>query len=247
MIQTIVTLPSERLQHEVDIHVLLPDVRTQATRVLWLLHGWYGKGCDWLMKTRLQVLAEPLDLVIVMPDAGNNYYSDVPGAAMQTVLIDDIMPAIQQLFGLSTTRFDNVIAGLSMGGYGAVKFALSYPQLFAKALSLSGALDIASEYHADWSRQKDFRRLFGSYTDFAGSNNDLMQLIKQPRAAKVPLTLYCGQADFLLPASQSFYAQAQKQGCQVSLTVDAGAHNWQYWDAHVPLVLRWALKREAEL
>ena len=86
---------------------------------------------------------EGLNLAVIMPAVQNSFYTDmVHGGKFLTFLTEELPAMLHDLFPLSTERADTFVAGLSMGGYGAFKLALTRPDLYAAAASLSGALDI---------------------------------------------------------------------------------------------------------
>ncbi len=112
-------------------------------RVLYLLHGYSDDQTAWQRWTSIERYAEGLNLAVVMPAAQNSFYTDmVHGGKFFTFLTEELPAVVHDLFPLSTERADTFVAGLSMGGYGAFKLALSRPDLYAAAASLSGALDI---------------------------------------------------------------------------------------------------------
>ena len=120
--------------------------------------------------------------------------------------------------GISPAREDNYIAGLSMGGYGALKAALTFPQRYAAACSLSGALDIPFMFDTYKVEGEAFyKSIFGSKEDFVGSTNDLFALLKKDaqNGVKLPeIFLSCGTSDRILPAAAGFTRNA---GCSASL------------------------------
>lgn len=145
---------SEYLATNTDVNIILPDKPREKTpaqfygsgekyRVLWLLHGTFGDYTDWLRKSNIETYACERDLVVVMPSANNSNYVNWPnfctGYNAWDYLFDELMPLVQGWFPVSGKREDNFIAGLSMGGNGAVQYAMAHPEKFAGAASLSNA------------------------------------------------------------------------------------------------------------
>ena len=138
------------LRRNTDINVILPTPReegqvlTTGWPVLYLLHGMHGDYNSWVYNSNIIRYAEDHGVAVVMPSALNSFYQDmVHGERFFTYLTEELPQYIQTLFPVSKKREDTFIAGLSMGGYGAYLLALSRPDLYSAAASLSGALDMA--------------------------------------------------------------------------------------------------------
>ncbi|WP_029291789.1 alpha/beta hydrolase family protein, partial [Cellulomonas sp. HZM] len=146
---------SETLELSTAMTVLLP----QATRaqigltgvagdqpppVLYLLHGLSDDETIWTRRTSIERYAAERGIAVVMPRAGRSFYTDeLHGSRYWTFLSDELPHVVGQLFRVSAEPEDTFVAGLSMGGYGALRWALRRPERFAAAASLSGALDVA--------------------------------------------------------------------------------------------------------
>ncbi len=160
--------------------------------MLYLLHGLSDDSSAWLRYTSIERYAAPLGLAVVLPQVQRSFYSDeVHGARYWTFLSEELPSVVQSFFRVSARREDTFVAGLSMGGYGALKWALHHPDRFAAAASLSGALDVVG-----LSRQPDRRDLFARvYGDTVGPHDDLFALLDgtDPSAAP-PLYVGCGTA-----------------------------------------------------
>jgi S-formylglutathione hydrolase FrmB len=113
--------------------------------VLYLLHGLSDDDTIWLRRTSIERYVAPLGLAVVMPQVGRSFYADEEhGNRYWTFLSEELPRLCHEFFRLSARREDTFVAGLSMGGYGALKWALRDPGRFAAAASLSGALDVAA-------------------------------------------------------------------------------------------------------
>jgi S-formylglutathione hydrolase FrmB len=139
------------LYRNVEFNVLIPtptshggQLRREPFKVLYLLHGLHGDAHSWLHRSNIQRHIEEIgDFIIVMPDGQNSFYQDMAqGEKFFTYLTQELPEYIQSIFPVSRKREDTFVAGLSMGGYGAWLLALSCPQKYAAAASLSGALDM---------------------------------------------------------------------------------------------------------
>lgn len=143
---------SATLDRDVTMQVYLPDgydrEKSDKYPVIYMLHGAGGLNTDWLVKGGLKVTADQLiargklrDSVIIMPTFGpTTWYIDGNADKAETVFIKEFIPYIEEKFNVSSDRSDRSIAGLSMGGYGALNLSLSYPQLFCSAGVLSPAI-----------------------------------------------------------------------------------------------------------
>jgi putative tributyrin esterase len=210
--------------------------------VLYLLHGMSDDSTTWLRRTSIERYVAPLGLAVVMPQVHRSYYTDeVYGGRYWTFLTEELPALVSRFFRVSDRREETFVAGLSMGGYGAFKWALREPHRFAAAASLSGALDVAGASTGRF-RPEDprmFDRLFDG-EPVAGSANDLMALLRRAKPAELPaLGLWCGTEDGLLPANQRFLTLAETTGVELDVTLGPGEHEWGYWDAVIQQVLAW--------
>jgi putative tributyrin esterase len=147
---------SEALGLATSMTVLVPQpTRTQirvvgapsgaSPPVLYLLHGLSDDDTMWLRSTSIERYVAPLGLAVVMPQVHRSFYADQPdGGRYWTFLSEELPELVGSMFQVSQRRKDTFVAGLSMGGYGAFKWALRHPERFAAAASLSGVLDIAN-------------------------------------------------------------------------------------------------------
>jgi S-formylglutathione hydrolase FrmB len=237
---------SASLNRDMHYRVLLPrGYQTGAKHfaVLYLLHGLYGDYSNWVNNTKLEQYAKPLPLIIVMPDAGDSWYTNsatLPGDKYEDYIVKDLIPEIDTHFRTIRTRAARALAGLSMGGYGAMKFALKYPEIFAFAGSLSGAFD--APLNLD-SRVPEFREklllVFGPRDDPNRSANDLFLLLDQIDASHLPfLYVECGTEDGFLPINREFVSSLPRRKIAYEYEETPGDHSWNYWDRSVQDVLR---------
>jgi S-formylglutathione hydrolase FrmB len=143
---------SPALGRETTARVLTPegfDSARDHLPVLWLLHGGFGSSGDWTNTGDAEALTAGLPLIVVMPDAGTGgWYADWRAATpegpqrWETLHLDELRPFIEERYQTRTDRGGRAVAGLSMGGFGALHHAARHPDLFAFAASFSGAVDI---------------------------------------------------------------------------------------------------------
>ncbi|MFG3701314.1 alpha/beta hydrolase [Micromonospora sp. NPDC047620] len=209
--------------------------------VLYLLHGLSDDDTIWLRRTSIERYVAPLGLAVVMPQVGRSFYSDEEhGNRYWTFLSEELPGLCHQFFRLSARREDTFVAGLSMGGYGALKWALRDPGWFAAAASLSGALDVAGRRH-DPVHPIDaqvWHTVFGERA-VTGSDDDILALLDKAANDLPALYVACGTEDFLYEDNQTFVAAARERGVPLTVDFSPGAHDWAYWDAKIQDVLAW--------
>ncbi|PWU57476.1 esterase [Micromonospora sp. S4605] len=212
--------------------------------VLYLLHGLTDDDTIWLRRTSIERYVAPLGLAVVMPQVSRSFYTDEEhGNRYWTFLSSELPQVCSSFFRLSQRRADTFVAGLSMGGYGAVKWALREPDRFAAAASLSGALDVATRRHhptspldpAVWHTVFGERRVTGTEDDTIA----LLDRYGDGRADAPELYVACGTEDFLFEDSVHFVETARRRGIPLTVDFSPGTHDWAYWDAKIQDVLAW--------
>lgn len=243
-----VDLHSDALGTGASLTVVLPQrtgglmgdasrARDGGHPVLYLLHGMSDDDTSWARRTSLERYAAPLGLVVVMPSVRTSWYSDtVGGERFWTYLSQELPAFVASTFSVSSAREDTFVAGVSMGGYGALKWALRAPGRFAAAASLSGALDVAGLMGHE-GLGPVLHRAFG---EAPAPEDDLYALLRRADPAALPaLYACCGTEDQMAEQSPRFAAAAQERGVPVTLEMGPGDHDWRYWDAAVQRVLDW--------
>lgn len=213
---------------------------------LYLLHGLSDDHTAWQRRTSLERYVEGVNLAVIMPAVQRSFYADTTTGQRYWTFISEEVPAMaRHFFPLSGERNDNYVAGLSMGGYGAFKLALTHPERYAAAASLSGALDVVRLAQDEQAAgQGELRHIFGEARALAGSPNDLFHLAAQLVAQDRPrphLYQWCGREDFLHADNLRFRERAKKLGLALRYEEGPGGHDWLCWDAQIQQVLAWLL------
>ncbi|MHC4885868.1 MAG: alpha/beta hydrolase [Planctomycetota bacterium] len=212
--------------------------------VLYLFHGLSDDHSIWCRRTGLERYAAEHNLVVVMPNVHRSFYTDMKVGGNYFSHVADELPRLASHFlPVSTAREDSYVAGLSMGGYGAFKLALSRPEQYAAAASFSGAVDMMGLYDR-WEGEQGamMRAVFGTRDEFSGSENDLMALADRLAASDVPrprLYQSCGTEDFLYEDNIAFRDHARNLGVELEYHERPGAHEWGFWDVEIEKTLRW--------
>jgi S-formylglutathione hydrolase FrmB len=203
--------------------------------VLYLLHGLSDDSTAWLRFTSIERYAAPLGVAVVMPAVQRSFYADeAHGARFWTHLSQELPEVVRSFFRVSQRREDTFVAGLSMGGYGALKWALHQPERFAAAASLSGALDLAGLLP---ERPELFARV---YDGRIGPHDDLFTLLEAADPAALPsLFVGCGTEDALHDGNLRFVAAARAAGAELRTDFGPGEHEWGLWDRMIADVLAW--------
>src|SRR5579859_3914593 len=123
---------SKSLNKATAADVLLPECDSSGPfAVMYLLHGLSDDHTIWQRRTSIERYVADLPLIVVMPDGGRGFYTDAQeGAAYETAIVRDLVDYIDRMFPTMADRSGRCVGGLSMGGYGAIKLALKYPDLF---------------------------------------------------------------------------------------------------------------------
>lgn len=232
---------SEALRQAVCVNVVLPDNAGQAPlKTLWLLHGLSDNHNSWMQYTSVARYAGEYGLAVVMPGADRSWYTDNAGGNRYfTFLTEELPKKMGDCFKwYSPAREDNLIAGLSMGGYGALKAALTCPEQYGFCASLSGALDITRENRP--GDVDEWRSIFGfdlqSAGELAGTKHDLFALADGGRELPY-LYLWCGTEDSLIDINRAFSARLSALNIAHTFECSEGDHTWKWWDLHLQSAL----------
>jgi S-formylglutathione hydrolase FrmB len=237
--------------------VVLPtDYDTSPTSrypVLYLLHGLTGHYGDWLSRTNLADYAAQYRLIVVTPEGNDSWYIDSAGAPSEkyeSYILKELIPDVQQRYRTIEARYGRAIAGLSMGGYGAVKFGLKSPATFVFAASMSGAFGVTrwTEQDVGAARWQTSLKLFGAMGSETRKQNDLFELIKQlpaNGASGLPFFYFdTGTEDS--PRIYSYNRELSGLMAEKKIPHEyrelPGDHSWGYWDRQVQEVLELAVK-----
>lgn len=235
---------SEAVKVNMPLNMIVPDpgrmegIPVRERKVLYLLHGLSDDANAWQRYTFIETLANAYGLVVVMPSAGRSFYTDQPnGQNYFSYLMEELPRYLADVFNLDPKRENTMIAGISMGGYGAFKAAFSYPERFAVAASFSGmlSLDILKMNPED-PRYEEFAYLFGDLEKLNGSEHDPAVWLK--RASMNPsvlpeLHIVCGRQDDLYPLSQLYAKACTSLGVGVEYHEEDGKHDWFFWNAQI--------------
>ena len=252
-------VPSASMNRTLRAAVVLPDAYTKSSKrqqrafpVLYLLHGGSGTFRDWLTKTPdrtlLHRLADQYNLIIVTPDGDpTSYYFDSPlvkTSQFETFIAKELIDKIDNTYRTVRDRKGRIIAGLSMGGHGAMYISSRHPDLYAAAGSMSGVMNINTatwKVPADFakSRSENFARLLGpareGITPYPGYT--MVTLADQLKANNLPIILDIGVDDFLIETNRDLHRQLTENKTPHDYIERPGGHTWDYWENALPYQL----------
>ena len=250
---------SQCLHRHVPLNVLLPaDYAPPGAKfkTLYLLHGYMGDCSDWLLNTPVNELAQQYGMAVVLPSGENGFYVDQPTSGVlggQYVGVE-LVDYTRKLFPLSHAREDTLVGGLSMGGYGAIRTALRYPETFGHCIGLSPAL--ATEVVTKATEEPNmmgvtryyYERLFGDLSKVGESDNAPLKLARDVLNSGGPvpdLFLACGYNDVLSNAARELHHGLEALGFPHVYEEGPGSHEWAFWRRFLVRGLEHALGRPA--
>lgn len=234
---------------------LLPDgyaKRQERYPVLYLLHGLGGDHSNWVKLTHLVRYAQEYRLIIITPDAGDGWYTNsplLPNSNYEDLIIKDIIPAVDKKYRTIQTRFNRAIAGLSMGGYGAIKMGLKYPGKFffvgamSPSMQFPGALE-DSVIIARWSKTStmNLRALFGEKRSDFWNDNDVFAAAERTTSKTLPyFYLSIGSQDGiieLIGLTHDLAGVFRRKGIAFEMHEYPGGHDWKFWDQEIKTILQ---------
>lgn len=241
-------LKSKLMARDMPYRVILPaayDAKgAERFPTIYLLHGLTGHFNNWTDKTAVATYARSRNYIIVTPEGGDSWYTDSstkPDGKWESYIVRELIPEIDKRYRTRADRGSRVIAGLSMGGFGALKYGLKYPDMFALAGSFSGAV-FASSYRTAEDLPKGSIRttlieIFGEADSQTRKDNDILAMIRDATPEKIKsmpfLYVDCGTEDFLFGTNQDLAKLLAEKKVPHEYRQLPGTHNWKYWDQQV--------------
>ena len=265
-----ITFYSEMMKMVMGVEVIIPENKwgfSLADRpldyrypVLWLLPGGGYNYTDWARYTALELYSAQAGIAVVLPSSYYAGYMDTAHGKYPyfSFITEELPPFLTKLFPLSVRREDNFVAGFSMGGYGAFKFAMRYPEKFAACGVFSGPIgiiprqpvrrgpeDLGEREHADDpipEAQRTIAAAFGGAQDRRNTPDDNLYLLEKHLAAGNRLPAFyiaTGQEDAIAGDNYETANLLHEMGLEFHDIRDHGRHNWEYCDRHVKQFIGW--------
>ena len=242
---------SQALFRTVPLNVILPVDRFDADtnrylndpekkyKTLYLLHGLLGNYTDWVSQTRIQKWAEEKNLAVVMPSGDNAFYfnSRTPWNDYGTFIGKELVEVTRRMFPLSDKREDTFIAGLSMGGFGALRNGIVYSDTFSHVAGLSAAVHIFED-----TSEEANNGLFDNIEVASKSDKNPWVAVEDmlAKGRSIPnVYMACGTMDDLMPANIAFRDYLESKGIKVTWDEEDYGHDWDFWDSQIKKVLDW--------
>ncbi len=240
-----VTFHSAALNRDMQYRVISPSSvpAGQKLQAVYLLHGGGGGFRDWSNYSDVARFAET-GLLLVMPEGDSSYYTNSADAAQdryEDYIVQDLISDVEGKFTLATGRANRAIVGISMGGFGAVKLALRYPERFVFVGGISPAIDVPRRAFTmkRLQQSRHFNAIFGSSGSKTRRDNDPFVLIRTANPEAVPyFFLTCGEQEGLLPANREFASQLAQRHFRFEFHAVPGHHDWNQWNAWLPNLFR---------
>ena len=206
--------------------------------VVYLLHG-RSDDENAYVAHGITALCEKYEFIVVMPDGARSFYSNMAcGQNYWNFTALELPKLISTMFPARTDRASTFAAGLSMGGYGALKLGLRCPERFSKIGAMSSVADISWVGRPEGCMDDlEVASIYGSRTGMIGTEDDLFTLLEKPApACGFPqLRMRCGDADMLIGENRDFVQRAQKAQLDLDYAESPGdAHTWEFWMAELP-------------
>ena len=254
---------SESLMRKVPLTCLIPADKCDYAnlenekptprpyRTLYLLHGAFGSETDYLMNSRIAAYADQYKVAIIMPAGENHFYLDGRSGVSDfgTFVGSELVEITRRLFPLSEKREDTGIAGLSMGGYGAVVNGLMHPETFGSIGMLSAALiqerviNSTFEEPMPLFNRRYYQEIYKDIDAIKGSELDYQQQIsKMAKAGQTIPNFFicCGEEDVAcIDDARNYHALLEELGIAHHYHEGPGGHDWNYWDENLAKLLAW--------
>lgn len=246
---------SDALKRTVPIQVILPvdkvgpdgllPIPEKGFQTLYLLNGLFGNCTDWVSNTRVKQWAEDRNLAVVMPSGENSFYVDQPrpGCQYGQFIGSELVELTRRMFPLSRRREDTFIAGLSMGGFGAIRNGLVYSETFGCIAGFSSAVhifEVPLDYPGRTIMSEDL--VFGPMEEAAASDKNprvaLDNLLREGRPMP-KLYMSCGLQDSLLIPNRTLRDYFLDRGVSLTYVERDGIHNWDFWNDEIKAILDW--------
>ena len=254
---------SDCLRRQAEFEMFIPnDMRSDAPwedhkhikserplKTLFLLHGYSGDPNNWIPVS----LCYKYNIAVVMPRGENGFWTDGISTGHQygRLIGEELPEYIRNTFGLAKSSEDTYIMGLSMGGYGALRNGLAYPDVFGKIGAMSAALivhDVAKMSEGNGNAVANFeyyRECFGLPEKVIGSANNPETLVDKLIAEnkKFPdIYMSCGAEDFLLKNNRVFHDFLNSRNVPHEYVESKGKHDMTFWSEYTQKILEWMFR-----
>ena len=249
------TFSSDLLRKSVTLNAVIPQKPRGAApekyRTLFLLHGLSDDYSAWCRYTSIERYSKEYNIAVIMPDGGRSFYTDAANGFPYWSFISEELPEFAaSMFPISLERKDCFAAGLSMGGYGALKLGLRCPGKFSAVAALSPVVDLERLFTASESASwlPELENIYISPAEAKLRGNDLFTLAENAVSSGKTLPRiisFCGTEDFMIEDNRKFNTFMKEIKFPEFHSYEyPGSHNWGFWDTHIRQALAIFLKNE---
>jgi S-formylglutathione hydrolase FrmB len=245
-------IQSKTLSKNIAYTAYLPadyETSNRTYPVVYLLHGYTDDNTGWLQFGEINRYADKAiaegtipPMIIVMPNGGTSWYVNAYDGkeSYEDFFVKEFMPTVEKTFRIKAEKKYRAVAGLSMGGYGTMIYALKYPELFAAAAPLSAAIydDETAVTTADARYEAVFGQLYGrglkakDRLNKSWYDNSVLKIVETKSAddlKKVRYWIDCGDDDFLTKGNSLLHILLTDKKVPHEYRVRDGGHSWTYW------------------
>ncbi len=204
--------------------------------VIYLLHGFGNNNMQWTGYTNVEMYAEENRIAIVNMAAENKAYAKVGGDDFFRFVEEELQEFVTNMFPISDKPEDTYIAGLSMGGYGALLHGLSHPEKYNAIGGFSAGIEI---------NPKTFLSgIAGQQVNEEVQDEYNLHVLAKSGKNLPKIYMSCGDKDALYESDHNFYEELKSAGADVTWSETAGrGHEWRFWDEQIEKFIEW-LPRE---
>lgn len=241
---------SEALGIENEVYVIIPQKKTKGQigidgkvedrkfKCLYLLHGLTDDHTIWMRRTSIERYATKYGICVVMPNGGRSFYTNMKfgGQRYYDYVARELPAFISEMFNVSDKREDNFIAGLSMGGYGALKIGMRECDRFCSAAALSAVANIRGISRFN----ETLKPIFGEEI-LIPDEDDLFFLAEmtEKNANKPRIYMTVGTEDFMYDDNVMLKEKFESLDLDYTYREAKGEHCWDFWDVEIQGVLKW--------
>ena len=248
---------SNALRRTAEFEMLVPNdfraddpaqndaAHSRPMKTLFLLHGYTGRAGNWIPWG----IPEKYNFAVVMPTAENSFYlnGEATGRQYQTLVGEELLDYVRKTFHLAQGPDDTFIAGMSMGGFGALHTGLAYPDRFGKIGALSSALIVheLTNLPPEGNPVANFayyREIFGDPATAVHRDVNPEVLVRQLKSAgkKIPdIYICCGTEDFLIEPNRAFHRFLTEENVPHEYHESKGSHDMVFWHEYIAKIVEW--------
>ncbi|MCQ2396943.1 MAG: esterase family protein [Lentisphaeria bacterium] len=232
---------SASLEKQTNINIVHPSYWNgkDPLPVLYLLHGLSDDYSNWMRRSLIELFADEKNIMVVMPDGARSWYSNqIDGCNYYDYVSKELPEFIERTFNVAKTADKRFIAGLSMGGYGAVKIALRNPERYGAVAAFSGA------YELNWVKEAHPKCYTEAFGDAPSAEDDVYRLVADFKSAVRPrFYLACGLRDRFYQCDCDLRDRLKAAGFDVVWDEEDRDHEWRFWNSQIEKAIPWMLMK----